>query len=82
MHRVHAWGESTHLAPKPDNKTALVSLQNRGGRAAIAARLCWVGAKVGDDLVTSLGGGKVGHSPVTIGHVPPPLSVSSPKFAA
>ena len=50
---MRAWGAGTRLAPKPGNKTARESLQNRGGRAAIAARLCWVGAKAGDDLVTS-----------------------------
>lgn len=55
VHGVRAWGAGTHLAPKLGNKTAQESLQNRGGGAAIAARLCWVGVKAGDGLATSWG---------------------------
>lgn len=35
---------------------------------------------MGDDLVTSLGGGKVGHSPVAIRHVPPHCLFLAPNL--
>lgn len=60
MHRVRAWGAGTRLAPNPGNKTAQESLQNRGDRAAIAARLCWVGPKAGRGFSHQLRGGQVG----------------------